>query len=37
MVELRSLTRAIDPAAFLVVTEAREVFGKGFADIMSND
>ncbi|MGE4353031.1 MAG: YitT family protein [Oscillospiraceae bacterium] len=37
MFELRTLTRAVDPAAFFVVTDAREVFGRGFSDIMSND
>ncbi|MGI6028725.1 MAG: YitT family protein [Candidatus Heteroscillospira sp.] len=37
MVEARSIARAIDPAAFFVVTDAQEVFGKGFSDIMSND
>lgn len=37
MVEARNIARAIDPAAFFVVTDSQEVFGKGFADIMSND
>ncbi len=37
MVEVRTIARKIDPAAFLIVTDAREVFGKGFADIMNND
>ena len=37
MVEVRNIARAIDPAAFFVVTDAQEVFGKGFSDIMSND
>ena len=37
MVEARNLARAIDPAAFFIVTDAQEVFGKGFSDIMSND
>ncbi len=37
MVEARNIARSIDPAAFFVVTDAQEVFGKGFSDIMSND
>lgn len=37
MVEARNIARAIDPAAFFIVTDAQEVFGKGFSDIMSND
>lgn len=37
MVEVRNIARAIDPSAFFIVTDAQEVFGKGFSDIMSND
>jgi len=37
MVEARNIARGIDSSAFFVVTDAQEVFGKGFSDIMSND
>lgn len=37
IVELRKAVREIDEAAFIIISDAREVFGNGFADIKSND
>jgi len=37
IVELRKQVEAIDEKAFLIVSDAREVFGKGFADIGDED
>lgn len=36
IVELRRIVRSIDTKAFLIVTEARDVFGEGFEDINDN-
>lgn len=35
MVAVKRIAREIDPNAFMVITDARSVFGRGFADIMS--
>ena len=36
IVEIRNLVRGIDQAAFLIITDARDVFGNGFGDITDN-
>lgn len=37
MVDVRNVVRTIDPDSFLIITDARSVYGRGFGDIMSND
>ena len=37
IVELKALVKAIDPAAFLIVTDAHEVLGDGFRDYKKDD
>ncbi len=37
IVELRRLVRETDEHAFLIVSDAREIFGNGFTDIYNND
>ena len=34
---LRAITRGVDENAFLVVTEAKDVFGKGFESIYTEN
>ncbi len=36
-VQLRQLVQQVDDSAFLIITDAREVFGKGFADFERED
>ena len=33
IVELRKIINEIDPAAFLIISDSREVFGEGFSSI----
>ena len=34
---LRAIIRGVDEKSFLIVTEAKDVFGKGFENIYSED
>ena len=34
--DLRKIVRAVDPAAFFVVTDANDVFGNGFGNIQDD-
>ena len=36
IVELKALVKAIDPSSFVIVSDSREVFGKGFSSISSD-
>lgn len=37
IVELRNIVREIDEHAFIIISDSREVLGKGFGSIMSNE
>lgn len=37
IVEIKKMIKALDPAAFIIVTEAHEVFGDGFREYHQND
>ena len=37
IVEIKKIIKSIDKTAFVIVTDARDVFGRGFGDIMVDD